>query len=136
VRENRAGVHTGVHRVDREADTFVVALEQRIEREAADAGPGEDGLGEHRAAEQGAELDPDDREHRDERVAQRVAVDDVVVRHAFSHGGAHIVLLQDLQHAGAGHSRNQRDGEQPEGHARKDDGGGPAGAGTGDQAGS
>src|SRR4051812_17782342 len=47
----------------------VVAVGDRVDEQPPDARPREDGLDDHGAAEQRAELEPDDRHDRDERVA-------------------------------------------------------------------
>src|SRR5919108_5846419 len=58
------------------ADERVVARVDRLDGEAAEPRPGEDRFGEDRPAEEEAELQPDDRQDRDERVAERVDDDD------------------------------------------------------------
>ena len=60
----------------------VVALVDRPQHQAADAGQGEDLLDHHRAAEQDADLQPRHRDHRDQRVAERVLEDDQARRRA------------------------------------------------------
>jgi hypothetical protein len=49
-----------------------VAGDDRAHRQPAHAGPGEHRLGDHRAAQQERRLQADQRDHRDQRVAQRV----------------------------------------------------------------
>src|SRR5438045_3626542 len=61
---------------DQEYDALherVVAREDGVHHEAADAGQGEDVLGDDGAADQRAKLQPQHGDHRDERVAQYVA---------------------------------------------------------------
>src|SRR5262249_14368542 len=53
----------------------VVALADGGEAEPAHARPGEDRLDDHRAAEEPGQAQADDRDQRDQRVAERVAVD-------------------------------------------------------------
>src|SRR5580692_12018200 len=47
----------------------IIAARDRIDQPMADARPGEDIFGEHRASHQAADLEADDRDHRDQRVA-------------------------------------------------------------------
>ena len=54
----------------------IVAAADRLDQPLADAGPGEDRLGQDRAGEQHADLQADHRDDRDQRVAQRVDADD------------------------------------------------------------
>src|SRR5262249_10910674 len=54
----------------------IVAVEDRLHREPAHAGQREDLLDDERPGQQDAELAADDRDHRDQRVLERVLVDD------------------------------------------------------------
>ena len=63
--------------------------------------------------EQTAELQADDRQHRQPGIAQGVADPDVDARDAFSAGGADVVLADDLQYPDA------RVARQPRGAARR-----------------
>ena len=56
---------------------LIVALEHRVEGEASEAGPGEHRLDQDRAADQLARLHPGYGEHRQDRVAEYVAGDDL-----------------------------------------------------------
>ena len=56
-----------------------ILLEHRLHQQAADAGAGEHGLRHHRAADQQRELDAEQRQRRNERVAHRVLGDDAHV---------------------------------------------------------
>src|SRR5260370_23120503 len=60
----------------------VVVLERSLERELADAGPPENYLDDKAAAHQAGQLEADQRDERDERVAQSVQVDDPSLAHA------------------------------------------------------
>src|SRR6266545_1963595 len=57
----------------------IVALVDRLDEQPADAWPGEDGLGDDRAAEQRADLEANHRHHRDQSIGQRVAGHDLNV---------------------------------------------------------
>src|SRR3990172_8084002 len=61
---------------DRALDDRVVAVVDGLDGEPADAGPGEDRLGYHGAAQQGPELERRDRQDRDGGVLERVLGDD------------------------------------------------------------
>src|SRR6266850_3889654 len=89
---------------DQEYDALherVVAREDGVHHEAADAGQGEDVLGDDGAADQRAELQPQHGDHRDERVAQHVAAHHASLRQALGARGAHVVLGERLQQARA-----------------------------------
>src|SRR5436190_10012901 len=69
-------VHRDVgHRDEQDAALHerIVARVDRLNQQAADAGPREDGLGDDRAREHRAELEADDRHDRNEAVAERMA---------------------------------------------------------------
>src|SRR5215469_5134002 len=63
-----------------------VAVADRLQQLMADAGHGEDLLDDHRRADQGREIEADDREQSDEGIAQRVAGEDVPLADALSPG--------------------------------------------------
>src|ERR1043165_4987386 len=69
------GDRHAAHEDDAE-DERNVDLEDRLQHLAAEAGPAEDQLDHHRAAEQDAEVDADEGDQRADRVAQRMATDD------------------------------------------------------------
>ena len=50
----------------------IVAIAERIEEQTAHARPGEDRLGDQRAAEQGRQFEAGQRDHRQQRIAKRV----------------------------------------------------------------
>uniref|UniRef100_A0A1I8AW89 ATP synthase beta subunit n=1 Tax=Steinernema glaseri TaxID=37863 RepID=A0A1I8AW89_9BILA len=83
----------------------------------ADARPGKDGFGKHRATEQRADLQADHRKHRDQRVAQAVHEHHPCRRQALGPCGADVVLAQHFEHRGAGHAcdHRQRDGAEHDG---------------------
>src|SRR3954452_11143302 len=82
-------------------DDRVVAREDGVERELAEAGQDEDLLGHHRAGDQQAELEAEDRHDRQEAVAQRVAADDLALAEPLRPCGADVVRIQRLEHRGA-----------------------------------
>src|SRR5438067_2283869 len=80
-------------------DDWVVAVDDRLDREQADARPGEDGLDDDRPAEDVAKLEADDRDQRNQGVAQPVPTQHRKLAQALGSGGPHIVLGQHLEHA-------------------------------------
>src|SRR5579859_4056616 len=69
-----------------------VAHEDRLHRELPETRPAEDRLDDERAAEEAAELQPDERDDRDERVLEGVADDHGALAQALRPGGAQIIL--------------------------------------------
>mmetsp|Transcript_59387 Transcript_59387/g.140251 ORF Transcript_59387/g.140251 Transcript_59387/m.140251 type:complete len:343 (-) Transcript_59387:286-1314(-) len=96
-RDQDAGLHHGV-----------VAPRDGVDQPFADAGPAEDGFGQHRAGQQAAGLQAHHGQHRDQCVAQRVHDHDPRRRQALGARGAHIVLAQHFQHGRARHARHHR----------------------------
>src|ERR1017187_4998431 len=82
----------------------IIAVGDGGKGEAADAGPGEDRLGDDGAGEQAAELQAKDGEHRNEGVGKRVAENDGMLGQALGAGGADVVLVQLFEHGGAHHA--------------------------------
>src|SRR2546422_635360 len=88
--QSNSRVEVGVDHVDEEVDEDkrrreeehrrlhhrIVAVVDRLDRQAADTRPGEDRLGDDGAPEQRAELDPDDGHDRDRGVLEGVLPDD------------------------------------------------------------
>jgi hypothetical protein len=89
---------------------WIIAPADRIDEPIADARPGEDGLRQHRAGHQAGNREADHRHHRQQGVAQGVHPDDAATRQPLGAGGAHVILVQDLEHRGAGHAGD--DGER------------------------
>src|SRR3989441_2702508 len=106
---------------DRRLHHRVVAVVDRLNRQAADARPGEDRLGDDRAAEQRAKLDPDDGHDRDRGVLERVLPNDRRTAHAFGPRRADVVLAQHLEHARPRQPRDAGGREEPEGDRRQDE---------------
>jgi len=88
------------------ADGLEIALADAVDEVGAEALPGEDGLGDDRAAEKRAGLQADDGDDGDEGVANLVA-EDAAATESFGARGAHVVLALDLEHAGAGHAHDE-----------------------------
>ena len=99
----------------------VVAEADRLDQQPADAGPREDRLGDDRAGQHRAELQADDRDDRNQAVAERVAHDGAQPRQPARARGEHVELAQLLEQARARHPRQdrrqrgaERDGRQHE----------------------
>ena len=85
----------------------------------AHAGKREDDLQDDSAADHVAELQAEHGDRRDERVAKHVARDDGAVGDAEASGGAHVVLVELLDHGRADDARHlacQRHGKRDAGH--------------------
>ena len=92
----------------------IVAREDRLDGEPPEARNVEDGLDHEGGAQQAAEDDAGLRQERHQGVAEGVAPDHHALGHALGAGGAHIILLQHLEHEGArepGQIGRGRDGE-------------------------
>src|SRR5215510_11102476 len=106
--ESDSRIDEGIGHVDQDVDQHVRrgheqhgALNQRevLREDAADdqppeTGPAEHGLDDHGAGQQVAELKPEDRDHRDQRVLQRVAHDHTPPGQPFGTRRAHVVLSE------------------------------------------
>src|SRR5690242_12937025 len=90
---------------DRALHDRVVAVVDRLDGQPSDAGPREDRLRHHGAAEQGAELQPGDRHHRQRGVLERVLHHHAGLRQALGPRGAHEVLAQHIENGRAGKPR-------------------------------
>ncbi len=110
IREEIHGDVGQANRQDAALHQVVVAVRDCLDGEAADAGPGEDGLGHNRAGEQGSELQSENSDDWDHGVAQGVAIDDGAFGQAFGAGGSNVVLAKFFQHRGADHA-GQNGGE-------------------------
>src|SRR6266508_1273875 len=94
---------------------LVVAGDDRVDAERAEAGHGEKRLYHDRAADEEADLKPHHRDGRDERVLQRVLEDDRPLGEALGAGGRDVLGADDFQHAGAEQPRQERGPPDPEG---------------------
>src|SRR5690625_5009806 len=86
----------------------------RVDREPADARPGEDGFRDDGSGKQSAELQADYGDDRNQGVAEGVPVNDAAALHAFGAGRADIVLAHRFNQRGAGHAGNRSDGARSE----------------------
>ena len=82
--------------VTKDDDRGVLAADDRLVERAADAWDVEDALGDDRADHQDAEVDAEEGDDRDQRVAQDVHRDDPLPRKALARRGAHEVLAVSL----------------------------------------
>ena len=79
-------------------DRRVVEPARRLDRVRTEAVPREHRLGEHRAREQHAEREPENRHDRRERVAQHVVAHHRALAESLRPGGAHVVGVQLVEH--------------------------------------
>src|SRR5580693_5176577 len=133
--EPHAGIEEGVAHVDEEIDDDVdsredqchalddrvVAAEDGVDREPADAGNGEDRLRDDDAADQQRDAAADHGDDRDRRVAQRVADQHLALGKALGLRRADIVLAQHLKHGGAGDAGDESAVDEAEHDARQDE---------------
>ena len=98
----------------------VVALGDRIDHPFADAGPREDRLGEDGARHQQPHLQPDGRDHWNQRVAEGVQADDPARRQPLGARRADIVLAEHFQHRRAGLAGDDRQRNGAEHNRRQD----------------
>ncbi len=80
-------------------DRGVVVLARRLDRVLPDARPREQRLHEDRAHDQRREAQPEDRHHRQQRVAQDVADRTDAFAQSLGPRRRHVVLAHDLEHA-------------------------------------
>ena len=86
----------------------IVTAPDRFDQPLAHTRPREDRFGQHGTRHQRAHLQPDDRDHRDQRIAQRVQADHASRWQTFGARGAHVVLAEHLEHRRARHARDHR----------------------------
>ena len=98
----------------------VVLVLHGLHEEPANAVQIEHLLGDDEAADQKCRLDADQGHHRQQRVLQRVAVDDNPLDQALGPCGADIVFAQHFEHCRAGHAHRHRGGSVADGQRRKD----------------
>src|SRR5262249_41258579 len=70
----------------------------------AASGPRENGLDDDRPAEKRAELESDNGDHRDERVARHMTPDNILFPQTFSSCRLNIIFVHHLQYRGAGNA--------------------------------
>src|SRR5215207_10279436 len=80
-----------------------------------DPGPREDRLGNDRSSHEQSHLQPYHRYRRQHGVSQGVLYDHPPRYDPLGPGRPHVVLVHDLQHAGASHPHHHRHGNGPEG---------------------
>jgi hypothetical protein len=83
----------------------VVAARNRLDEQHAQAVQVEDLLGYHQPAEQERELEADDRQHRQDRVLQRVPRENQLEPQSLGARGADVILAQHFEHRRAHHAR-------------------------------
>src|SRR5438552_14520035 len=96
-------------------DERIVARVDRLHEQAPEPGPGEDGLGDDRAGEQGPGLEAGHGGDGEERVAQRVHRDHATLGRALVAGDAHEVLAERSVHAIAYQADEDGRHAEPEG---------------------
>src|SRR3990170_886111 len=94
------------HHEDDRLHGGIVAVADRLDQRGAHAGDRKDDLHDHDPAQEPAAPPADERDHRQERVAEGVAVDHRPLRQALGPRGPDVVVADDLQHLGAGESRD------------------------------
>jgi hypothetical protein len=92
---------------------------QRALEERTHTGDREDELRDDGPTEQPAEVGRDERRDRDQHVAECVADDHHPLGHALGASGAHVVLAEHLDHAGAGITRVPRERDRQQRDRRK-----------------
>ena len=100
------------HHLDHGEHDRIVLSEDCVEHERADSRPRKDRLGDDGAAEERTDLEPDERDDRQQRVAERVADGHATLRESLRARGTHVVLSERLEHLRARDPREQR--HQPE----------------------
>src|SRR3954471_21994949 len=108
-------VHDGRH------DHGQVEVLERVVRQLADAGQPEDHLGEQGSAgHERAEVEPEQADERDHRVAQDVAEHHALLLDALRAGGAHEILVLRVDHARAQYTPVEPDVRNGEREPRED----------------
>ena len=95
-----------------------IALTNRGNQQPPHARPGENRLGDYRAAEHIAKAQADYGDNRQEGIAQRVADQDHQLRYALGPCRAHIIFLQCLKQRRPRHARNKGERKDGKGHRR------------------
>src|SRR5262249_39960710 len=91
-----------------------ITLDHRFIGEAAKARQGEYTLHHHRAAEHGASLQADQRDHRQQGIAEYVPHEDAGFIQALRPCGTDKVEIEHLEHRGAHDAKINRKKDQPE----------------------
>src|SRR3954451_15953646 len=109
----------GVHEHDA-LDHVVVARVDPLDRQLADARPGEDGLHDDGRRDQRSQEDPSERDDRQRGVPQRVH-DEEARRYSFRVHEQRVVLAHPLEDRRAGEARHRGQGERAEGNGGQDE---------------
>src|SRR2546425_5929341 len=114
-------VHDDVHADEQDRDPEdralherVVALNDRGEEHAADAGNREHLLDDDRAAEQLTDSDAEERDHDDETVPEDVPADDDPRGQPLRGRGPDVVRAEDIEHRRPRHAHRRRGEAEPE----------------------
>jgi hypothetical protein len=89
-------------------DHRIVPPQHRGDDEVADPGQGKHRFGDDGTTEQSCKGQPDHGQHRGARIPERMLEDHGRRRQALGTRGAHVILLQHIQHAGAREADDQR----------------------------
>src|SRR2546425_188974 len=117
-----ARIEPRVHEVDHEVEAHqraghehdvglhdgIIPEQNRLDGQAAHPGQREDRFDDHRSGQQRPELPAHDGDDGNERVLERVLVDDDPTAQALGPRGAHVVLAQHLEDGGARHAHGGR----------------------------
>ena len=115
--DEKEGDEQEIGRHDRDIDVL-----NRLQEELTHAGPGEHRLGDDGEGDDRAELQADDRDHRHERVLERVAEMHLTLGEAARSREADVIGAQHFQHLGAHEPHDERHLEERERDRRHDDG--------------
>src|SRR6266496_6440487 len=124
-----AGIEEAIEEIDGEVDEDehhrgeehralhhgIVAIVDGLHGEAADAGPGKDGLRHHRPPQERAELQRGDGENRNGGITEGVLGHDDHLAEPLGARGADVVGAEHLQHGRAREARDRGHGEGAEG---------------------
>src|ERR671919_1872230 len=97
---------------DSALENRVVAVLDRLREPRPHAGDGENGLGEDRTGEEQPGLEPDDRDDREHRVTEDVALVDDARCHALRTCGPDVVLVLDVEYGRSGDTRDDGKGDR------------------------
>src|SRR6185437_14451760 len=112
VREQTAGDHERTAHNHRAGDERVVARADGVHGEQPHAGPREDLLHEHRAAQESRQREAEECDHGKERIAPLVAEHDAAFGHTLGARGANEILVRHVEHRRALEARHDGGAEQ------------------------
>src|SRR6266511_778731 len=126
VEEGVADIHDEIHEEEDEGENedhrlndVVVMILDRLHDVLADAVPGKHRLRDHRACEQAAHLQPDDRRDGQPRIAHDVAVVHPPLAKALGPGRSNVVLVGDVQHRSPRDPGDDRERDGAQGNRRQ-----------------